>query len=250
MPTLKEIRSIIGMGQESIAELLFYRRVSIVFTKIFYHTRLSPDQITVISVFPAILAFFCFITGQIWWIFAGGILIQFSIILDCCDGEVARLRKQFSPIGSYIDPVFDRIVNVFVYLGLGIGLYKIYGEISIFILSFLVFAITFLNHYTWDIVGCDIQKKIHANSQAVDIAQKITRFLQNRLKLNITVKNSYLMIGRFDEHFILFLGIIIFPFTFFSACNSLIISLVLILVASTFLTAVRTILLLRHRIKE
>ncbi|MEN9594219.1 MAG: hypothetical protein RLY23_702, partial [Actinomycetota bacterium] len=34
---------------------------------------------------------------------SGALLLQFSLILDCVDGEVARYTKQFSRFGAWLD---------------------------------------------------------------------------------------------------------------------------------------------------
>ena len=44
-----------------------------------------------------------FTFAGIWPAVLGVLLVQLQLLLDCSDGEVARWRKQFSPIGVYLD---------------------------------------------------------------------------------------------------------------------------------------------------
>jgi phosphatidylglycerophosphate synthase len=52
-----------------------------------------------------------------------GVLLELNSILDSCDGELARLRYQFSRVGQWLDNLSDDIVdNLFlVAVGWGIG---------------------------------------------------------------------------------------------------------------------------------
>jgi phosphatidylglycerophosphate synthase len=47
-------------------------------------------------------------------------LIQLQILLDCCDGEIARWRQQFSPAGVYLDRFGHYLTETLLPIGLGI----------------------------------------------------------------------------------------------------------------------------------
>jgi phosphatidylglycerophosphate synthase len=47
-------------------------------------------------------------------------LIQLQILLDCCDGELARWRQQFSPAGVYLDRFAHYLTETLLPIGLGI----------------------------------------------------------------------------------------------------------------------------------
>ena len=46
------------------------------------------------------------------------------MIIDGCDGEVARLKFQESRFGYLFDVTTDNIVHVAIFIGLGVGLYR------------------------------------------------------------------------------------------------------------------------------
>ncbi len=69
--------------------------------------RLHPNHITLLSLFSAILGFFCFFYNP-WVSF---VLFLVAIGLDAVDGWWARKTDQSSKIGGFIDGLFDRIVE-------------------------------------------------------------------------------------------------------------------------------------------
>ena len=48
------------------------------------------------------------------------LLIQLQLLLDCSDGEVARWRKQFSPIGVYLDQLAHYSTEAAILAALGV----------------------------------------------------------------------------------------------------------------------------------
>ena len=54
---------------------------------------------------------------------AGGILLLVSGFFDVVDGQVARITKETSKKGAFLDSVFDKIAEVAIFLGILIGGY-------------------------------------------------------------------------------------------------------------------------------
>lgn len=82
---------------------------------------LTPNQVTVASMAVGVLAAAGFATGERWGLIAGAVALQLAFLLDCVDGQLARYTRQFSPIGAWLDAVFDRTKEYLVYAGLAIG---------------------------------------------------------------------------------------------------------------------------------
>ncbi len=78
-------------------------------------TWISPNLITVTSLFIGLLAALCFAQGEHLWLILGGILVQLSFVVDCMDGQLARYRQQFSNLGAWLDRVSDRFKD-FLYI--------------------------------------------------------------------------------------------------------------------------------------
>ncbi|HET7854782.1 MAG TPA: CDP-alcohol phosphatidyltransferase family protein, partial [Candidatus Methylomirabilis sp.] len=58
----------------------------------------------------------------------GWLLFQSSYVLDCVDGEIARLKMQESPLGAWIDSMADTIVQAAILLLLGVRLQHTTGH--------------------------------------------------------------------------------------------------------------------------
>lgn len=50
-----------------------------------------------------------------------GLLLLFSFVLDCTDGQLARYSLQYSTMGAWLDATFDRAKEYAYYAGLALG---------------------------------------------------------------------------------------------------------------------------------
>lgn len=85
-------------------------------------TRVTPNQISVASIVLGVLAGGLFGIGRYEWAIAGGLVFQLSAVLDCVDGDVARVVFKESPLGKWLDLVGDQVVHVSVFAGIAVGL--------------------------------------------------------------------------------------------------------------------------------
>ena len=85
---------------------------------------MTPNQVTLISFAIGLLSAYAFSRGTFWPIFAGALLLQLSIIVDCVDGELARYTRQFSALGAWLDAITDRIKEYLVFFALAYGAAK------------------------------------------------------------------------------------------------------------------------------
>lgn len=104
------------------------RRLSTWVTRRLVSTPLTPNQITAASLAVGLLAAACFLPESFAWSLVGWILFQSSYILDCVDGEIARLKMQESPLGAWIDSMADTIVQATILLLLGVRLQHTTGH--------------------------------------------------------------------------------------------------------------------------
>lgn len=76
-------------------------------------TRLTPNQITFLSLFVALSVDAVLL---LWREYAGlvvaAVLLQLAFVLDCTDGQLARIRGTSSPLGGYLDFLMDEIKAV------------------------------------------------------------------------------------------------------------------------------------------
>ncbi|MEV0779270.1 DUF5941 domain-containing protein [Streptomyces sp. NPDC050428] len=82
---------------------------------------LTPNQVTTASLFTALIAAGCAATGTRGGYVAAGLLLIFSFVLDCTDGQLARYSLRYSTMGAWLDATFDRAKEYAYYAGLAIG---------------------------------------------------------------------------------------------------------------------------------
>jgi phosphatidylglycerophosphate synthase len=82
---------------------------------------LTPNQVTTASLLTALVAAACAATGTRGGYVAAGVLLLFSFVLDCTDGQLARYSLQYSTMGAWLDATFDRAKEYAYYAGLALG---------------------------------------------------------------------------------------------------------------------------------
>lgn len=82
---------------------------------------LTPNQVTTASLITALIAAGCAATGTRPGFIAAGLLLIFSFVLDCTDGQLARYSLQYSTLGAWLDATFDRAKEYAYYAGLALG---------------------------------------------------------------------------------------------------------------------------------
>ena len=75
---------------------------------------LTPDALTLIG-FAITVVGAILVANQLWLI--GGLVVFVGGVFDMFDGTLARATGQASPLGAFMDSVFDRAGEVIVYLG-------------------------------------------------------------------------------------------------------------------------------------
>ncbi|MGW1844952.1 DUF5941 domain-containing protein [Streptomyces sp. NPDC001966] len=82
---------------------------------------LTPNQVTTASLLTALVAAGSAATGTRGGYIAAGLLLLFSFVLDCTDGQLARYSLQYSTMGAWLDATFDRAKEYAYYAGLALG---------------------------------------------------------------------------------------------------------------------------------
>ena len=127
-------------------EVLFNRRLSTLLTRLLVRTPLTPNQVTVLSFLVLLPGAYLLSTGERIALIGAGFLIQLSFTLDCCDGELARLRGLSSPFGAWLDGLLDRIAELVLCLALGVALEHQSDDLHAYLYSFVVFASLAMTH--------------------------------------------------------------------------------------------------------
>lgn len=108
---------------EGLVDRFFNRKVSRWFTRIFLAAGLSPNVITILATLVGLAAATCFGLGTYSAGIVAALLFQLAAIIDCCDGEVARLTFTESPFGAKLDIAMDNVVHMAIFAGIAAGSY-------------------------------------------------------------------------------------------------------------------------------
>jgi phosphatidylglycerophosphate synthase len=108
---------------EGFVDRYFNRKLSRWFTRLFLAAGLAPNSITVLAGLIGLVAAAGFGLGTYTAGIVAAVLFQLAAVIDCCDGEVARLTFTESPLGAWLDIVLDNIVHMAIFAGIAVGLY-------------------------------------------------------------------------------------------------------------------------------
>jgi phosphatidylglycerophosphate synthase len=92
-------------------------------------TRITPNQITLATlvVFAAGAAMLALGPGRRALVIAAGV-IELSYVLDCVDGQLARLKGPSSPVGAHLDFLMDELKAFLLIAAVGIRLWLASGS--------------------------------------------------------------------------------------------------------------------------
>ena len=114
-------RSLKRPESEEWADLYIYRLFGFLVVKAVYRTAITPNQLSLFSMALGIMAGVFLGGGRPRGLPVVALLLFLSIIVDCSDGQLARLKHTGTPLGRLIDGLADYVVGVAVYLGLAVG---------------------------------------------------------------------------------------------------------------------------------
>jgi CDP-L-myo-inositol myo-inositolphosphotransferase len=159
------------------------RPVSRWFSSTLVRTRVTPNQISLVSwVLSCVAAGLMAMSGYPA-LAIGGALAQLASIIDGCDGEIARLKHSQSAFGGWFDAVLDRYADAILLFGLMWHEFAATGTNLSILLGFAAIVGSFLNSYT---------------------ADKYDGLMAQRLQ-----GASYFRLGRDVRVFIIFLGAVL-----------------------------------------
>ena len=112
----------LGSSSDGVVDTYFNRPLGRFLSKILIHTPVTPNQVTVISALIGLASAWFFAQGNYTAGISGAILLQLSALVDCVDGDLARVVFKESPIGKWLDLGLDQVVHVAVFATLAVGL--------------------------------------------------------------------------------------------------------------------------------
>ncbi len=87
-------------------------------------TPVRPNHITIFGTTIGLLGAWCIAQGGYGLEVLGTFMFLCAVVLDGCDGEVARLKFQDTPFGHAFDITTDNVVHAAIFIALGVGQYR------------------------------------------------------------------------------------------------------------------------------
>ena len=107
-----------SMDTEETFDLIFYRPIGYCWALLAKKLGVTPNAITIASIFLGVGAGACFYFDNIWWNLLGVFLLVWADSFDSADGQLARMTKQYSRLGRILDGMCGDIWFAAIYLAI------------------------------------------------------------------------------------------------------------------------------------
>ncbi|MCX5700302.1 MAG: CDP-alcohol phosphatidyltransferase family protein [Candidatus Omnitrophica bacterium] len=112
---------------------------------LYCYTNVSANTVTWLSFGTGLCAaLFFYLGGHLYYV-VGAIFYLVSYILDCIDGQLARVRNCLTLFGAWLDLTLDRTLMIILGFALSFSWHRDMGQSSIFIFMFIFISIFLLN---------------------------------------------------------------------------------------------------------
>ncbi len=139
--SLKEIYNSMPKNKSRVSSFwvkLVARRLSYLFTFFLVNMGCSANFVSVLSGVVVFAGCVLLSINNTVCIILGVVFINLWIVLDCCDGNIARVTKKSSYMGEFVDAVSGYVICAFNLLAVGIAAYNrsslLFGEHSVLLI--------------------------------------------------------------------------------------------------------------------
>lgn len=126
-PTIAQLREITQpplvtgrAAAEHWAGSLYLRKFSPYFTRVFIRLSMSANAVTWLMIMSGFLAAIMVLLPGLWGLFLPVFFTQLQMLIDCCDGEVARWNDKYSPLGTFLDKLGHYIAEGLIAIAFGL----------------------------------------------------------------------------------------------------------------------------------
>jgi hypothetical protein len=127
------VLSLKSVETENTLDLYFYRPIGYWLARAFRNTKVTPNMVTVVSIFVGAGSGHLFYFNKWTYSLTGILLLVLANLLDCVDGQLARLTGQKSEIGRILDGVAGDIWFTLIYVAFAMQLTHTYGTAWFFL---------------------------------------------------------------------------------------------------------------------
>ena len=147
--SFKELNKKVSRNYEAITEVFFGKYLAHPFIKLALYPKMSPNQVTLVSLLSTIVGVIFIASGQYIYYIIGSLFFILGYVADCSDGKVARIRNMRSKLGGWFDSMSDKAKEMLMLLGVVIGVYSVTNNPKVLLLGLVgLFNLSFLNVLT------------------------------------------------------------------------------------------------------
>lgn len=112
---------------EEFIDIHFYRHIGYWWALLFQKLGVTPNAVTIASIFLGVGAGVCFYFDNLWISLLGIFLLVWANSYDSADGQLARMTKQFSALGRVLDGLAGNLWFIAIYVAICLRLYPDWG---------------------------------------------------------------------------------------------------------------------------
>lgn len=189
---------------EETIDIYFYRPIGYMWALLFAKLGVTPNMVSIASIFLGVGAGILFYFDNVVYNIIGVLLLMGANSFDCCDGQLARMTKQYSRLGRILDGVSGDFWFISIYIALCLRQNMIY---SIFMeytwLIWVLAVIAGLCHMTQAAMA-DYYRQIHlfflkgeAGSELDSSRQMLEKYNNLSWKSNFFEKLIYMFYSNY-----------------------------------------------------
>ncbi|MBF0578044.1 CDP-alcohol phosphatidyltransferase family protein [Dysgonomonas sp. GY617] len=124
-PTLES--TLKSSDTEEFIDIYFYRPIGYRWALLFQKLGITPNAVTIASIFIGVGSGICFYFDNFWVTILGILLLVWANSYDSADGQLARMTKQFSALGRVLDGFAGNLWFASIYIAICMRLFPVWG---------------------------------------------------------------------------------------------------------------------------
>ncbi len=90
------------------------------------HTAITPNQISFVAILVAAIGVGLLVGWTTWiGLIVAALVLQLAYVIDCVDGQLARIKQMTSPVGALLDFMLDEVKAFLVLGGAAVRLWRL-----------------------------------------------------------------------------------------------------------------------------
>ncbi|MGH7860572.1 MAG: CDP-alcohol phosphatidyltransferase family protein [Candidatus Binatia bacterium] len=114
----------LGHSADGLVDRFFNRPVGRFLSKLLVHTSATPNQITILGTLVGLASAALLADGAHRLAVLGAIVFQLAAVIDCVDGEVARIQLKESAFGRWLDLSLDQVTHVAIFAAIAVHSFR------------------------------------------------------------------------------------------------------------------------------